>query len=505
MYQPVQSRNSISQSLIAMRMCVILIFSFALACVAAAQMSPPNRKGRSAGQFSQPHGFSQPQGHGSRQASDHRQTNDRKQANDRKQTNDRKQASDRKQANGTDEQPSSGKQTRAGKGKSTTTPEPASNAADATGKSAVPATTPIPPATVGSQGSTGPATPTSNQTITTPSDGNGSAASGAPIISNKTITPLSNGNGSAAGGAPNISNNTITTPSNGNGSAASGAPIISNKTITPPSNGNGSTAGGAPSTSNQTITVPTQQGAGISVEPTSNQPTAPVSAVPVPNQPTLSTNPNPTQATQQLSVGAGPNQPTAPVSVPAASNQAAERPPIVPQVTQLPTPNQAVSAPAANIIIPTQQGAAVSGAISADPTTNQPTQQGSGTSVNSSNSITTQGQIGIITEPTQTRDTTVPLQVTGGEQIGVVQPSSFKPVTVTDPNPGLITLPGEHTDVQSLGPPNTSLPYNEGYLDMHALQRQIVGAPILPGPDAANSLNNQQTNPNAYSDAYGDK
>ena len=90
MYQPVQSRNSISQSLIAMRMLVILIFSFALACVAAAQMSPPNRKGRSAGQFSQPHGSSQPHEHGSRQASEHRQTNDRKQTKERKQTNERK-------------------------------------------------------------------------------------------------------------------------------------------------------------------------------------------------------------------------------------------------------------------------------------------------------------------------------------------------------------------------------------------------------------------------------
>ena len=66
MYQPIrlQSRNSISQSLVGMRMLVSLISSFALACVAAAQMPPPNRKGPPARQFSQPHG------HGSRQAND---------------------------------------------------------------------------------------------------------------------------------------------------------------------------------------------------------------------------------------------------------------------------------------------------------------------------------------------------------------------------------------------------------------------------------------------------
>ena len=237
---------------------------------------------------------------------------------------------------------------------------------------------------------------------------------------------------------------------------------------------------GPNNTSNQSTTqlsaipIPDQSTQQFSVDPNSNQSTAPVSGVPITNQSTLSTNPNPTLATQQLSVGSGPVQPT-------------PDPYLKATVTQIPTPT---AAPNMRHI---EMSAAPGTQINVDPNANQPTQPGqSAVSVNGSNAMTnqqtdpatnsSQSQLNI-TGPTQTR-TPGQLQVTGGEQIGIVPPANFKDVSVTNANPGPATFAGQHTDVHgSLGPPNTYQPIGTGgYLDTNALQKQLEGPVKLDNP-----------------------
>jgi hypothetical protein len=159
-----------------MRMLVSLISSFALACVAAAQTPPPNRKGPPAGQFSQPHGHAvgKPTITGKPTVTGH--------------------------------QPGVGKQTRAGKGKPITTPVPAYNATHTTGKSGVPAKTPAPAATVrstapavtqtptatplvGPQGPLGSATPTPNPTLNGTGGAGGAGGAGTNTGGGATPTP----------------------------------------------------------------------------------------------------------------------------------------------------------------------------------------------------------------------------------------------------------------------------------------------------------------------------
>ncbi len=71
-----------------------------------------------------------------------------------------------------------------------------------------------------------------------------------------------------------------------------------------------------------------------------------------------------------------------------------------------------------------------------------------------------------------------------------VNPSSpFKAVTVTNPDAGagLITLPGQHTDVHSLGPTNTYQPVDTGgYMDTNALDHQLYQPADPVGSGATN-------------------
>jgi len=280
-------------------MLISLISSFALACVAAAQTPPPNRKGPPAGQFSQPHGHAvgKPTITGKSTTIGHPQG-----------------------STTTGHPQGVGKQTRAGKGKPITTPVLPYNATHTTGKSGVPARTPAPAARVtsipavtptrtatpfvGPQGPTGLATPTATP-ITALSNNNGSAAGGVPTTPNPTITTLSNSNGSAAVGStpPPVDPKDY------------GAPPKPNPTTTVLSGGSGSAAAGLASTPTPTpIVVHIQQPATIT---NPSQPTATPLVVHVTQLPT----PNPgativpivpitNMSAQQINVDPTTNQPT---------------------------------------------------------------------------------------------------------------------------------------------------------------------------------------------------
>ena len=183
MSQPIQfkakissSRNSISRSLVGMKMLVSLIFSIALACVATAGKHNQGGNGPSAGQFSQPRGNAM--GNPTPTATPRptpktvttgKPTNTDKPTNTGKSANTAKSDIGKSAITGkstiTGEPTTTGKhkETRVGKGKPVTTPVPSGNVTNTTtGKSGAPVQSPTPSVVV--------STPTPTQKLVLPAD-----------------------------------------------------------------------------------------------------------------------------------------------------------------------------------------------------------------------------------------------------------------------------------------------------------------------------------------------